>query len=247
MSLSQGWMYLTVNHLAFYSYVLGREKKELLRWTDITSIKQSRNILMPESISVTTRDHEIHFSMFLHKSETYDLIKQLANLAMRKLINDDNYETDLDLLLKRSKNVPKKASYLKRDLDARKMSEEFRMIFQVPNSEKLDGQVECYLYTPFNKKYRYGCLYLSTNFVCFNSHVFNQVRLVIPLRDVALVEKTDANPNGYTVDQAISISLKSVRSPFIFAQLPDRDFVVEKISDLLSKLEVCSCAKNEAS
>ena len=74
--------------------------------------------------------------------------------------------------------------------------------------------------------------------MCFNSHVFNQVRLVIPLRDVALVEKTEANPNGYTVDQAISIRLKSVRSPFIFAQLPDRDFVVEKISDLLSKLEV---------
>ena len=136
----KGWMYLTVNHLAFYSYVLGREKKELLRWTDITSIKQSHNILMPESISVTTRDHDIHFSMFLHKSETYDLINQLANLAMRKLINDDNYETDLDLLLKRSKNVPKKASYLKRDLDAKKMSEGFRMIFQVPNSEKLDGQ-----------------------------------------------------------------------------------------------------------
>ena len=99
-------------------------------------------------------------------------------------------------------------------------------------------QVECYLYTPFNKKYRYGCLYLSSNFVCFNSHVFNQVRLVIPLRDVALVEKTEANPNGYTVDQAISISLKSVKSPYIFAQLPDREFVVEKISDLLSKLEV---------
>ena len=102
----------------------------------------------------------------------------------------------------------------------------------------LKFQVECYLYTPFNKKYRYGCLYLSSNFVCFNSHVFNQVRLVIPLRDVRLVEKTEANPNGYTVDQAILISLKSVKSPYIFAQLPDRDFVVEKISDLLSKLEV---------
>jgi hypothetical protein len=138
---AQGWMYLTVNHLAFYSYVLGKETKIILRWTDITEIAKTRNLLVPESISLTTRDGTRHFSMFLHKSETLDLIKQLANLAMRKLINDDTYETDLDLLLKRSKNVPKKASYLKRDLDARKMSEKYRMIFQVPNAEKLDGQV----------------------------------------------------------------------------------------------------------
>ena len=29
---SQGWMYLTVNYMAFYSYVLGRELKVLLRY-----------------------------------------------------------------------------------------------------------------------------------------------------------------------------------------------------------------------
>ena len=52
------------------------------------------------------------------------------------------------------------------------------------------------------------------------------------------MEKTEANPNGYTVDQAISISLKSVKSPYIFAQLPDREFVVDKISDMLSKVQV---------
>ena len=28
---AQGWMYLTVNHLGFYSYILGMEKKVLLR------------------------------------------------------------------------------------------------------------------------------------------------------------------------------------------------------------------------
>ncbi len=27
----QGWMYLTVNHLAFYSFLLGKEEKFLLR------------------------------------------------------------------------------------------------------------------------------------------------------------------------------------------------------------------------
>ena len=84
-----------------------------------------------------------------------DLIRQLANLGMRKLISEDSYHQDLNLLLKRSKNVPKKSSFLKRDLDARKDSEAYRVMFCLPAGEKLDGRVECFLFTPFNKKYRY--------------------------------------------------------------------------------------------
>ena len=88
------------------------------------------------------------FSMY--NGECYDLISQLANLGMRKLISEDSYHQvwifhfwwwwkwgilcwnikvinqDIDLLLKRSKNVPKKTSFLKRDLDARKDSEAYR-------------------------------------------------------------------------------------------------------------------------
>ena len=101
-------------------------------------------MLSPESIKISTRDQEFFFCLFVSKADALELIQQLANLAMRKLIDDDNYQQDLELLMKRSKNVPKKASFLKRDLDARKMSETFRMLFQVPNSEKLDGQVRLF-------------------------------------------------------------------------------------------------------
>ena len=31
----QGWLYLSVNHLCFYSYLLGKETKLVIRWTDI--------------------------------------------------------------------------------------------------------------------------------------------------------------------------------------------------------------------
>lgn len=49
---------------------------------------------------------------------------------------------DIHLLTKkRTKYTPKTASFLKRDLDARQKTEEFRLKFQIPNDERLDGQV----------------------------------------------------------------------------------------------------------
>ena len=31
----QGWLYLSINHCCFYSLLMGREAKVILRWTDI--------------------------------------------------------------------------------------------------------------------------------------------------------------------------------------------------------------------
>ena len=145
---AQGWIYLTVNHLAFYSFLLGVETKVLLRWTDVTNIDRQ----VGQGVTVTTREGEWVFT--LYNKEGYELISQLANLAMRSLISDtDSYHQDLNLLLKKSINVPKK-SFLKRDLDARKKTEAYIRRFSLPLEEKLDGKVECFLFTPYNKKYR---------------------------------------------------------------------------------------------
>lgn len=43
-----------------------------------------------------------------------------------RLISEESFETDTELVNKLSKNVPKKPSYLKRDLDARAHSEAYR-------------------------------------------------------------------------------------------------------------------------
>lgn len=64
-----------------------------------------------------------------------------------------------------------------------------------------------------------------------------QVSLVIPLRDVKLVEKIENNASNPSLNRAIIITTASElnKANFLFAQILDRDFLVDKISELLSR------------
>lgn len=59
------------------------------------------------------------------------------------------------------------------------------------------------------------------------------VSLVIPLREVRQVESAENQASNTTVDKSILVT--TARSSFLFAQIHDRDFVVQKISELLAK------------
>lgn len=172
--------------------------------------------------------------MFIKTSETYSLIEQLANLAMKQLIYDEagSFQADLDLIVKTSRNVPRKPSFLKRDLDARQMSESYRSTFRLPSSEKLDGTLPCTLWTPYNKQHVWGRMYLSPNYLCFESRVSGLVKLVIPLRDITFPEKVE----NQSLENAILIWTKNKQN-FVFGHVEDRSFVIEKISELLAKLD----------
>lgn len=63
-----------------------------------------------------------------------------------------------------------------------------------------------------------------------------QVSLVIPLRDVKVVEKK-IESNTSNLDKAIIITTMNNidKTNFLFAQISDRDFLVDKISELLSR------------
>lgn len=78
------------------------------------------------------------------------------------------------------KTAPKVVSQLKRDLDAKTRSESYRCRFRLPLTERLDGEVTCSLWTPYNRSNVSGKIYISTNFVCFASKVrfFNKYNLI---------------------------------------------------------------------
>ncbi|KAM9770740.1 TBC1 domain family member 9 [Menidia menidia] len=226
----QGWLYLSINHLCFYSYLLGKEVKLVVRWADITQLEKSATLLLPDVIKVNTRSNEHVFSVFLNINETFKLAEQLANIAMRQLLDNKGFEQDRSLP-KLKKKSPKKVSALKRDLDARAKSERYRALFRLPKDEKLDGHTDCTLWTPFNKMHILGQMFVSTNYICFTSKEETLCSLIIPLREVTIVEKADSSN---VLPSPLSISTKN-RMTFLFANLKDRDFLVQRISDFLQQ------------
>ncbi|XP_046333198.2 TBC1 domain family member 9-like isoform X1 [Haliotis rufescens] len=237
----QGWMYLSVNHLCFYSFLMGREAKLILRWTDITKLDRGNNMLFPDSVKVSTREADHFFSMMLHSNESYRLMEQLANMAMRQLMQEGGFEEDTTISSRTKRKTSRKISSLKRDLDARARSEAFRQAFRLPDGEKLDGDEECTLWTPYNKQHVWGRVYLSNNYLCFASRVGIPVRdlvtVIIPLRDILVVEKVDNSVSGNLIQKALHITTKG-KLNFTFAQFDDRNFILEKISDFLSKQSI---------
>uniref|UniRef100_A0A8C4NLV3 TBC1 domain family member 9 n=1 Tax=Dicentrarchus labrax TaxID=13489 RepID=A0A8C4NLV3_DICLA len=207
-------------------------KGKTLYYTIITvySLEKSATLLLPDVIKVSTRINEHVFSVFLNINETFKLAEQLANIAMRQLLDNKGFEQDRSLP-KLKKKSPKKVSALKRDLDARAKSERYRALFRLPKDEKLDGHTDCTLWTPFNKMHILGQMFVSTNYICFTSKEETLCSLIIPLREVTIVEKADSSN---VLPSPVSISTKN-RMTFLFANLKDRDFLVQRISDFLQQ------------
>ncbi|KAF6041304.1 TBC1D8 [Bugula neritina] len=227
----QGWLYLSINHMCFYSFLLGKESKIITRWVDVMQLDIESNILFPNGIHVGTREADHYFTMFVSKEDAYKLMQQLTNMAMHQLIVEEGFEEDKTLPPARNKRK-KKIPSLKRDLDARARSEAYRTLFRLPIAERLDGDTICCLWLPFKKTHTSGRLYVSKNYVCFDSKDQDDVQLVIPLRMVTCVEKTGNKENE--INNALLIST-SARSNFLFTDLYDQNSMLLKLADMLGQ------------
>ncbi|KAK1342314.1 hypothetical protein QTO34_015076 [Cnephaeus nilssonii] len=224
----QGWLYLTVNHLCFYSFLLGKEVSLVVQWVDVTRLEKNATLLFPESIRVDTRDQELFFSMFLNIGETFKLMEQLANLAMRQLLDNEGFLEDK--APPRPAQPHRNISALKRDLDAR---QERVLPGHVPGCPGTNAWTPHKLHPVDSIQQaahpRPDVHLQQLHLLCQQGE--DGCHLIIPLREVTIVEKADSSS---VLPSPLSISTKN-KMTFLFANLKDRDFLVERIADFLLK------------
>lgn len=58
----QGWLYISSNHLCFYAFIMGKETRLVLPWTDVVELDTKTKMLLADGISVRTRNNEVYSS-----------------------------------------------------------------------------------------------------------------------------------------------------------------------------------------
>ncbi|XP_033161492.1 TBC1 domain family member 9 isoform X1 [Drosophila mauritiana] len=229
----QGQLYISLNHVCFYSYMLGQEIKRIIRFAELEDISRNANTIYLK----TTNNMTYNFTMLFNASEAHLLIEQLNKMAIQQLIHDpDSPVVDHDTSnFSRLGSKTSKKPVLLRDLTARQKSEEFRIYFRLPQSEIIDGKIKANIWTPYSKRFNSGFIYLSPNFFCFRSDVKDLVSVVIPMKTIKSVEKKDDGQQRFE-NQIVIITSENV--PFMFAHIVDRDVLIFKITDLLARVHV---------
>ncbi|XP_067160312.1 TBC1 domain family member 8B isoform X7 [Apteryx mantelli] len=210
----QGWLYLSTNFLSFYSFLLGAEIKLIISWDEISKLEKTSNVILTESIHVCSHGEDHYFSMFLHINETFLLMEQLANYAVRRLFDKETFENDLVL------HDPLQIT--KRGLESRAHSEQFSAFFRLPKEETLKEVHECFLWVPFSHFNIHGKMCISENYICFASQDGSLCSVIIPLREVVGVDKADPANRG------VSISTKG-KTAFRFTEVRDFEQLVAKL------------------
>ncbi|XP_078258726.1 TBC1 domain family member 8 [Rhinoraja longicauda] len=220
----QGWIYLSINHLCFYSFLLGKEVKLVVPWADVKKLERTSNTLITEIIRVTTQSKERDFSMFLNIGETFRLMELLADVTIRRLLDNEAFELDPSL--------QEPTQITKRDLEARIQTEYFRACFRLPRVENLDKVVDCFLWTPYSQCHTAGKLYTSENYICFASKEEGSCNVIVPLQEVVTVEKIE---DTSLLPNPIIVGVKSKRV-FQFTEIENRDHLAEQLSKRLQLL-----------
>ncbi|XP_006916236.2 TBC1 domain family member 8 isoform X2 [Pteropus alecto] len=213
----QGWLYLSINHLCFYSFFLGKELKLVIPWVDIQKLEKTSNVFLTATIRITTHKKERDFSMFLNLEEVFKIMEQLADVTLRRLLDNEGF--DLDPGLQEPSQITKK------DLKARAQNEFFRAFFRLPRQEKLHAVVDCSLWTPFSRCHTIGQMFASDSYICFASKEDGCCNVILPLREVVSIEKME---DTSLLPNPIIISIRS-KMAFQFIELKDRDNLVESL------------------
>ncbi|KAI9327546.1 rab-GTPase-TBC domain-containing protein [Obelidium mucronatum] len=87
--INQGWLYLSLSYLCFYSFVLGVETRIVIELKDIEELHKdkSKRGVFSDALRIVTKNKTEHiFSNLFTRDETYDLLEHLTIISMHRLM-----------------------------------------------------------------------------------------------------------------------------------------------------------------
>uniref|UniRef100_A0A8C6UCE5 TBC1 domain family member 8 n=1 Tax=Neogobius melanostomus TaxID=47308 RepID=A0A8C6UCE5_9GOBI len=220
----QGFLYLSSNHVCFYSFLLGKEVKFVIPWAEVVRLERVSSGLMHEAVRLVTRQKVREFSMFLNRDEAFRVLAQLCDIALRRLLDSEGLELDRTLLQTTTIN--------KRMLEEQALREYVLALFRLPRSERLHEVASCSVWTPHARSHTAGTLYTTDQYLCFCSREEGTCTLLLPLCEVLSIEKAESTS---VLPNPVIVSVRSKKA-FQFIELQDREELVENLSVRLRAL-----------
>ncbi|XP_078268313.1 TBC1 domain family member 8B [Rhinoraja longicauda] len=214
----QGWLYLSANFLSFYSFFLGKEVKIIIPWDEISRLAKTTNVILSESIHICSHGEDYYFTMFMHLNETFLLMEQLADYAVKRLFDKETFE--MDLLFSDHLQITKRV------MENRARTEYFTALFRLPRKESLDDILDCFLWIPFWHTHAFGKMFISDNYICFSSQDANHCNVIIPMREVTGMETPDNSGKHISFSTRCKISLR-------FTDIKDSNGLAQKLEGKL--------------
>ncbi|XP_028991899.1 TBC1 domain family member 8 [Betta splendens] len=221
----QGFLYLSTNHMAFYSFLLGKEVKLVFPWADVTRLERVSTGLVTEAVRVSTRQRQRDFSMFLNRDEAFGVMCQLADVALRRLLDSEGLE--LDRVLQQPGRITKRV------LEEQALREYVLALFRLPRGERLHEAASCSVWTPHARCHTAGTLYTTDGYLCFCSRDEGGCVLLIPLSEVLSIEKAESTA---LLPNPVIVSVRTKKA-FQLIELQDRDQLVETLNARLRSLQ----------
>ncbi|CAL9689744.1 unnamed protein product [Knipowitschia caucasica] len=221
----QGFLFLSTNHVSFYSFLLGKEVKFVIPWAEVVRLERVSSGLMHDAVRLVTRQKLREFSMFLNRDEAFGVIAQMCDIALRRLLDSEGLELDRQLLQPRL--------ITKRVLEEQALRQYVLALFRLPRSERLLEVASCSVWTPHARAHTVGTLYSTDNYLCFSSREEGICTLILPLQEVLSVEKAESTS---VLPNPVIVSVRSKKA-FQFIELQERDELVENLSLRLRALQ----------
>ncbi|XP_029314418.1 TBC1 domain family member 8 isoform X2 [Cottoperca gobio] len=221
----QGFLYLSINHVAFYAFLLGKEVKFVIPWAEVTRLERVSTGLMTEAIRITTRRRQREFSMFLNLDEAFRVVGQLADIALRRLLDSEGLELD--------RVLQQPARITKRILEEQALREYVLALFRLPRAERLHEVASCSVWTPHARCHTAGSLYTTDSYLCFSGREEGSCILLIPLSEVFSIEKAESTS---LLPNPVIVSVRTKKA-FQLIELQDRDELVERLNSRLRSVQ----------